>query len=235
MEFSGGSVEAAFAANLRVARDAKGVTQAALAEAMNQHGFKWYGPTVYKIETGERQVLLGEALALSRILDIGVGELATPESDGLKQRIAVEDTYRRLAAVAHKVAVENLTYTMLAAQLRDALQNITNAEGIFPADALAHLRGVSAEDSELFAALSEVRRVLERVWPEDGLDLSEARSGEPFSETVATARASKLRRSTTVLGDTGSGTKTATYVERPISTSTGPQPDTVRRSRRAKT
>jgi transcriptional regulator with XRE-family HTH domain len=227
MGFEELSAEAAFAANLRAARDARSLTQTQLAELMAGKGFRWHQATVYKVEAGERQIQLGEALALAQILGLNVEQMAAPEDDGLQQRIAVEDTYRRVAAVAHKLAVENLTYTMLAAQLRDALQNITNAEEIFPADALAHLRQVSAEDSELIAALSEVRRVLERVWPEDGLDLSEARSGEPFSETVATARASKLRRSTTVPVDTGPGVKkSATYEER--------QPETSRRSSRAK-
>lgn len=234
MGFEELSAEAAFAANLRAARDARSLTQTQLAELMAGKGFRWHQATVYKVEAGERQIQLGEALALAQILGLNVEQMAAPEDDGLQQRIAVEDAYRRAAAAAHKVAVDNLHYIALAAQLREALQAAGNAEEIFPADALAHLRQVSAEDSELIAALSEVRRVLERVWPEDGLDLSDARSGEPFSETVATARVSKLRRSTTVLGDTGPGTKTATYVERPISTSTGPQPDTVRRSRRAK-
>ena len=59
------STEAIFAANLREARAAAGMTQAELAEAMTKRGCKWYGPTVYKVENGERQILLVEALALA--------------------------------------------------------------------------------------------------------------------------------------------------------------------------
>jgi transcriptional regulator with XRE-family HTH domain len=235
MGFEELSAEAAFAANLRAARDARSLTQTQLAELMAGKGFRWHQATVYKVEAGERQIQLGEALALAQILGLNVEQMAAPEDDGLQQRIAVEDTYRRAAAAAHKLAVENALYTVQAARLREALQAVENVEAVFPAEVLAHLRRVSGEDSELIVALAEVRRVSERVWPEDGLDISEAKPGEPFSETVAAAHAAKLRRSTTVLSDTVP-TKTATYVERerPISKSSGPQPDTVRRSSRAK-
>ena len=217
------SAEAAFAANLRAAREAKELTQTQLAELMAGKGFRWHQATVYKVEVGERQIQLGEALALAHILGLNVEEMAAPENDGLQQRIAVEDAYRRAAAAAHKVAVENLHYVVVAAQLRDALRNVKTAEELFSADAFAHLRRVSSEDSELLAALGEVRRVLERVWPEDGLDLtSDARPGEPLAETVAKARASKLGATTTV------------HAERPIKAPAGSKPETVRRSRRAK-
>lgn len=50
-------------------RDARGVSQADLAEAMRKAGFPFHQQTVLKIEQGTRKITLDEAVEISRILD----------------------------------------------------------------------------------------------------------------------------------------------------------------------
>jgi len=50
-------------------RDARGVTQAELADAMRKAGFPFHQQTVLKIEQGTRKITLDEAVEISRILD----------------------------------------------------------------------------------------------------------------------------------------------------------------------
>lgn len=50
-------------------RDARGITQAELADAMREAGFPFHQQTVLKIEQGTRKITLDEAVEISRILD----------------------------------------------------------------------------------------------------------------------------------------------------------------------
>jgi transcriptional regulator with XRE-family HTH domain len=86
MEFGEGSAESVFAANLRAAREAMGMTQTQLAELMTAKGFKWHQATVYKVEVGERQIQLGEALALADVVGLDVAVMATPGDEVVAHR-----------------------------------------------------------------------------------------------------------------------------------------------------
>jgi len=50
------------------------MTQADLAEKMNEQGFRWHGPTVSKSEFGERGPSMLEMLALASIFEVDPAE-----------------------------------------------------------------------------------------------------------------------------------------------------------------
>ncbi|MBT2484623.1 MULTISPECIES: helix-turn-helix transcriptional regulator [unclassified Microbacterium] len=64
------AVDKTFGETLREARERKGLSQAALAEEMQQLGFEFQQQTVYKIESGNRKATIGEAAALARALQL---------------------------------------------------------------------------------------------------------------------------------------------------------------------
>jgi transcriptional regulator with XRE-family HTH domain len=64
--------------NLRRYRDARGMSQAALAQAMSERGWPWHQPTVYKIESGKQPVGFGEVTDLAQILGVSAERLGMP-------------------------------------------------------------------------------------------------------------------------------------------------------------
>ena len=75
------------------------LSQAKLAKAMHEAGFKWSQATVWSVESGERPVRLVEAIALASILHAPLEELAAVERDDLERRQAWRD-YREATAAA---------------------------------------------------------------------------------------------------------------------------------------
>lgn len=73
MDFS--RIDDEFGEALRIARQAKGVTQEELAAALESMGLKLSQATIGKIERGDRKVTVGEAHALSRSLRLYNDEL----------------------------------------------------------------------------------------------------------------------------------------------------------------
>jgi transcriptional regulator with XRE-family HTH domain len=88
------SADAAFAANLKALRSATSTTQAQLAEKMSSRGFKWHAATVYKVENGERQVQLAEALEIARIFDTSIEEIA--RDNRAEELLGVREQHRNL-------------------------------------------------------------------------------------------------------------------------------------------
>lgn len=76
-----GADEDNFAANLRSLRDTVGLTQSALAKLMSQRGFRWHQATVYKIESGERQIQLSEAREVAQILGVSMEQMLAPSAE----------------------------------------------------------------------------------------------------------------------------------------------------------
>lgn len=125
-----------FAANLRYARRHRGLSQEALAAAMAARGYRWHQATVYKVESGERRIQLGEAVAVATILAVPLepmagGEppaplLATDELHALDLAAELMRTLRRIAGdgpsresdlgevVAHVRAVQNTVMAQAA-------------------------------------------------------------------------------------------------------------------------
>jgi transcriptional regulator with XRE-family HTH domain len=80
---SGGSeaaeeVPKLFASRLRAARQVAGLSQDALAKAMNERGFSWRQTTVAKTEAAVRPVLFAEAIALAAIFRMRVESFVSP-------------------------------------------------------------------------------------------------------------------------------------------------------------
>ncbi len=70
--------EQRFAANLRVMREAAGLSQVALAQEMESLGWPWHQQTVTRIESGRRLVRLGEAKSVADILETSLDQLTEP-------------------------------------------------------------------------------------------------------------------------------------------------------------
>lgn len=61
--------------NVRLLREARGLSQAALAERMRNAGWKWSQPTVAAIEKGERSLKFAEAINLFSMPVLDVDDL----------------------------------------------------------------------------------------------------------------------------------------------------------------
>lgn len=74
-------MDAAFAQNLRIWREARGLSQTDLARQMAGLGFAYHQQTVAKIESGNRAVPVGEAAALADLVVSDIRTLIRPEPD----------------------------------------------------------------------------------------------------------------------------------------------------------
>lgn len=69
------SAEERFATNLRAVREQQQMSQDYVADQMQKAGYKWHQATVYKVESGAREIKLGEAQALARIVGVPISSL----------------------------------------------------------------------------------------------------------------------------------------------------------------
>src|SRR5215217_3374746 len=72
-----------FAARLREMRDARGLTQAELAQQMTEAGRPLSRGALLRLESGERGLLLDEAIALTRLLHAVPAQLLTAPEGAL--------------------------------------------------------------------------------------------------------------------------------------------------------
>lgn len=79
--------ERRFAVNLRMLREREGVSQVKLAQEMAGRGWPWRQQTVTRVESGQRMVRLGEALAIAGILRVSLDQLTagSAESDAMEK------------------------------------------------------------------------------------------------------------------------------------------------------
>lgn len=70
--------EARIAQRVRAIREAIGMSQAQVAEAMTKRGYSWQQVTTYKVEKGERKLYLAEARSLAGILGVMIDDLLSP-------------------------------------------------------------------------------------------------------------------------------------------------------------
>lgn len=92
-----------FGQRVREAREQAGLTQAFVAKALAERGFRVGHTTVAKIEAGDRATSVEEAVALADILNVGVeplavGGVAAPDSDPYTTR-ALNDAQASLIAL----------------------------------------------------------------------------------------------------------------------------------------
>lgn len=71
--------EATFSRRMREAREAQGATQSAVATALAMmHGIKLDSTAITRMESGQRAIRLGEAVAIAAVLGMTVDELLRP-------------------------------------------------------------------------------------------------------------------------------------------------------------
>ena len=67
--------------NLRALRERKGMSQPALAAAMNEHGIQWHQQTVARIESGQQRAKWDEVVALGVILGVAMERFTWPPAE----------------------------------------------------------------------------------------------------------------------------------------------------------
>jgi transcriptional regulator with XRE-family HTH domain len=74
-ESKGEPADERFGTNVRGERERAGMSQSALAAAMNEHGHAWHQQTVGRVESGRQPVRIGEAEDLARVLHTSLDRL----------------------------------------------------------------------------------------------------------------------------------------------------------------
>lgn len=82
-----------FAHNLRAAREAAGLSQAAVAERMQDLGYSWHQQTVVRTENATRPLRLGEAVALMHALAGGPDKAYGVDALTRRPELATEAWY----------------------------------------------------------------------------------------------------------------------------------------------
>lgn len=158
---SGQAADKAFGANLKTIRVARSLTQADIAERMVRAGYKWHAATVYKVENDERQIQLGEAIELARILGHRLEDLAGPQDD-VKNRSKLTVVYRELLDIGHEADRFICEFLEGCDMLGLLMSDIPNTQQLIEADVLDSMRRVTDKESELFTAINRAHRELSR-------------------------------------------------------------------------
>lgn len=66
---------------IRVVREAQGMSQQDVADQVADHGVRWHQTTVAKVEAGERELRLSEAVAVADVLGVEVAVLVGADHD----------------------------------------------------------------------------------------------------------------------------------------------------------
>lgn len=123
--------DAIFARRLRATREASGMTQQQLADAMASTGNKIHRSTIGKIESGGRPVTIGEAVQLAGILGVDLAVLATELPDDLWERrahLARVEAQVRLRSLQHEAAERHRLMEEARLLYEDAERRIKRAE-----------------------------------------------------------------------------------------------------------
>lgn len=118
-----------FRRRFKETRERVGLSQVEVAQAMQEAGFDFHQQTVYKVETGQRRITIGEAVELSRIVRASVEKLLA-RSDPMTPVHEDADRARHQALLA----ADNYTVALLrVAVTADALEtdpavNLTDAD-----------------------------------------------------------------------------------------------------------
>src|SRR5260370_38644649 len=134
--------DATFARRLRLVREAAGMTQQQLADAMAATGNRIHRSTIGKIESGDRPVTIGEAVQLAGILGIPLADLATELPDDLWERrayLARVEAQVRLRSLQHEAAERHrlleearLLYADTERRVKRAEQRLAELGGELP-------------------------------------------------------------------------------------------------------
>jgi transcriptional regulator with XRE-family HTH domain len=156
-------IEGRFAENLRRYRELKGMSQAALADAMVARGWPWRQQTVARLESGRRMVRFGEAAAVAETLRISLDRFTWAGAEA-NEVAMIDSAVGTLRIAWHETA-------LAAARLRAAR---SSAGGVLERsrDSKYERARLAAEDiaaelegSTLEAALDEGDRLYENPEP----------------------------------------------------------------------
>ena len=153
--------EARFAANLRILRESRRMSQERLAQEMVARGWPWRQQTVTKIENGQRMVRFGEAMALASILGVSLNHFTRPESEAIEvEKIRAASARLRESYEALTAAVCHLLDKRRTAERLQVLNDQVQG-GDFVDVAMVQLRGWMRECSVDKAILEGRRRFTE--------------------------------------------------------------------------
>lgn len=125
------TVERFFGARVRELREAKGMSQADLAEAMTQRGVRWHQTTVAKSEKGQRPIRLDEAALLAELLFTSLPVMLAPVADDVSLaggNLTVAQAAHRLRQLEVRFGVVLTERDHLAATLDYAKRELQRAE-----------------------------------------------------------------------------------------------------------
>lgn len=106
-----------FIATMRKIRKSLGLTQAELAAHVSEHlGRTIDGPTMTRIETGQRPLKLDEAVAIAKVLQVPLCEMLPAEFTITEELAALE--HKRAAAIAEVLKIDMRREEISAQQLR---------------------------------------------------------------------------------------------------------------------
>jgi transcriptional regulator with XRE-family HTH domain len=158
------SFESAFAGNLKAMRKARRMTQAQLAEQMADRGFRWHPATIYKVENGERQIQLGEAIEVARIFDVDVEEMTSGSE--AQELVELRDAYTRFRRSRDWLVQQLGRFDTDRAYLDYLLANPGTRE-LLDRQELQEMRVVADPDNELTRTVLTAYRVIKN-WPDEG-------------------------------------------------------------------
>jgi transcriptional regulator with XRE-family HTH domain len=160
--------ERRLAANLRILRERRGISQVKLAQEMVAREWPWRQQTVARVENGQRMIRLGEAVALASILSVSLGYLTQPGSDAIEvEKIRGAGVRLRESCEAVAAAVCRLMDEQRTAKQLQVLNAAVQGDDFIEV-ALVQLRGWMRECTVDKAVLKGRRRFTE---------LGEKRSG----------------------------------------------------------
>jgi transcriptional regulator with XRE-family HTH domain len=142
--------DATFARRLRLVREAAGMTQQQLADAMAATGNKIHRSTIGKIESGDRPVTIGEAVQLAGIVGVPLEVLATDLPDDAWERIAYSNRVKanvRLRSLQHEASERHKVMEEARLLYEDTLRRLKRAEQAVAALG-GELAGLPGEDDQ---------------------------------------------------------------------------------------
>ncbi|MEV8169309.1 helix-turn-helix transcriptional regulator [Microbacterium paraoxydans] len=166
------NVDKTFGPTLREARERRGLSQAALAEAMQALGFDFQQQTIYKIESGNRRATIGEAAGFARALQLDdVGSLVNGKNSLAVSLVLrpVQSAYDDVFFASQRLLHAQLEVARLVSKIDDDSQlperqidNLRDALRFDPVsiatEALALARGSLEHDENISEPIKAIMR-----------------------------------------------------------------------------
>ena len=148
-------------ANMINSRQAKGMSQSALARALAEEGLAFHQPTIQRIESGERPVRINEAVVIVRLLQMG-----EPGTLGLDSAIQAADGAQAASVLLGALNHARASRRELRHWRDEALERVKRD--------LAYLESMLGHYRNLIVALDESPEAELVKWAEDELSVQQA-------------------------------------------------------------